>query len=377
MATLAAVMTGKGAGAIATIRLSGNGASEILQKIFKAAGERRGGFERGLLMLGDIVRGERIIDQVTVGCVGEDSFAINCHGNPLITADIMRLLEKHGSKAVSAEDMLRAMLEADVTLTAIAKEARIAQAKAKTLEGTQIILNQVEGGLSAAARRWMKEGDVHKIAEEARAILGGSRTARLIMFGCRIVLAGPANTGKSTLLNCLCGREKAIVADVAGTTRDWVSGTCRMGPMEVEVVDTAGLWEATTDEVDVESQRRAVEMLDSADVVLLVLDGSKPSHSVPDDVFAGRRVLTVVNKCDLEVPDGVEGVRISAKTGEGIQGLIKAVLKATGVKGFSLQSAVAFTERQGRLLKEIAADESTERVRALAAELLDGKSGRA
>ena len=99
MSAYAAVMTGRGVGAIATVCVIGEGAGEILTSIFKPAGKSNAQFEVGKILLGTIVDGEKVIDQVVIGCEAENEFAINCHGNPLIVEMIMELLVKHGAEA--------------------------------------------------------------------------------------------------------------------------------------------------------------------------------------------------------------------------------------------------------------------------------------
>jgi tRNA modification GTPase len=240
MALYAAAMTGKGIGAIATVQIFGDDAQRVLASILKPAGARHAEFKTGTILLGSIVDGDKTIDRVTIGCEGPATFAIHCHGNPLIVEMIMELLVRHGAELISAEELLRRILTANESLNTIAIEAKLAQLNAKTLTGTKILANQIDGGLA----KWLenaKTAPLDQIAAEAEQILADSRAAKLIIAGCTIVLAGPPNSGKSTLLNRLAGRQKAIVTDIEGTTRDWVSAQCQIGPLSVTLIDTAGL----------------------------------------------------------------------------------------------------------------------------------------
>jgi len=254
MSTFAAVMTGRGTGAISTIQLFGDSARHggacrsraeaVIKKIFKPTGTRPTKFKTGKILLGTIHEAGETIDQVTIGCEVSNSFAIHCHGNPLIVEMIMRLLQRCGATLVTAEELLAKVLAVEQPISTIALEAKLGQLKAKTIQGTKIIANQIDAGLSKKVAEWLKNINAisaNQIAAEAEQILKDSQTAKLIMFGCKVAIIGPPNSGKSTLLNCLAGREKAIVTDVKGTTRDWVSATCRIEPLSIEFFDTAGL----------------------------------------------------------------------------------------------------------------------------------------
>ncbi|MHC4567701.1 MAG: GTPase, partial [Planctomycetota bacterium] len=240
----AALMTGKGTGAISTIEVFGYSAESVIREIFKPAGAKPVSFETGQVLLGTIADDVEVIDQVTLGCEGPDSFAIHCHGNPLIVEMIMELLRKHGASPVTAEQLLAETLAAQESSNTIAIEARLAQPRAKTVQGTRIIANQTDGGLANAAQSWLDSIDdvyLDEIKAETVRILRNSQSAKLIIYGCTAVLTGPPNSGKSTLLNFLAGRQKAIVTGIKGTTRDWVEATCRIGSLSVNLIDTAGL----------------------------------------------------------------------------------------------------------------------------------------
>ncbi len=170
----------------------------------------------------------------------------------------------------------------------IAVEAKLALTTVKTIEGASLIANQVKGGLAAKTRQWQTELDsipLAQIAAEAKQILHDSEKARLILSGCTIALIGPPNSGKSTLLNTLAGREKAIVTDIRGTTRDWVSAEIRIPPLAATIIDTAGLDPvfAAAGGIDQSAQQKSLEALDRADLVLLVLDASRPAEQFGTD----------------------------------------------------------------------------------------------
>ena len=391
ISTFAAVMTGKGTGAISSIGVFGEGSGGIIRKIFKASVEKIGVPQAGGVAVGVITDGEKIIDQVTVGCEGKSIYAINCHGNPLIGEMIMGLLKRHGIQLVGGDELQAKILSAQEGVSTISLEARLSLPKARTIEGTKIIANQIEGGLSSKAGDWLAHMDATALAEikvEAERILKAGSTAKLIMYGCKAVIVGPPNSGKSTLLNCLCGRQKAIVTDIKGTTRDWVSGRFQVESLSAELIDTAGLDEKLTlggeDTVEKIAQERTGQILEEADLVLFVLDGSEPAEQVDEKLLArirDKKVLTILNKSDLpgkldaeKTPAMLSArVQISAKLGTGIEELREKIRQICGVAGFDLRAAVCVTDRQEKLLKQLKGAGSKDKAVSIITELLNGR----
>ncbi len=389
MDTVAALMTGPGAGAIATIQLFGESAEAVVSDVFRSSVEKPHAFEVGHILLGHIVDGTDTVDQVTVGCEGPQTFAIHCHGNPLIVERIMKLLQGRGAELVDAQVLLTRMLSGEEAGDSIALEAKLALTKVKTVEGARIIAGQIEGGLGQRVRQWVLELDsmsIDEIAPQARQILRDSEIARLIAFGCTIALIGPPNSGKSTLLNALAGCEKAIVTEIEGTTRDWVSTEILIPPLAAHVIDTAGLdaaLAATGDEIDEAAQTRSVEVFRHADLVLLVLDLGRQMAQIDErllDVLRDRHILTVLNKADLPprldltlLPAGLgEPIRISAKHAMGLDDLILTIHRILGVTDFAPPTPVAFTTRQRTLLEGIASAGSKAEVASFISELSEG-----
>ncbi len=383
-------MTGKGTGAISTIQIFGDSAEAVMKKVFKPAGTKPLKFKAGEILLGTISDGSEVIDQVTIGCEGPDTFAINCHGNPLIVEMIMQLLRRHGADLLTTEQLLKKLLTAEKSADAIAVEAKLAQAKAKTLQGTKIIANQIDAGLTKKASGWLESMDeisLDIIKAEANQILQKSQAAKLIIYGCSAVLTGPPNSGKSTLLNCLAGRQKAIVTDIKGTTRDWVSARCRIGSLSVKLIDTAGLDEKLQDyqdNIEVSAQKKTAEVLEQADIVLLVLDASRPTEELDDQItkrFDDKKVITVLNKSDLparfdtsRLPGTLSNsVQISAKKGTGIESLGDTIINVAGAADFDLREPVCFTRRQENLIKKVTTTTSKQQAASIITKLLNGQ----
>lgn len=382
MSIFAALMTGQGSGAISTVQVFGEGAEAIIGKIFKSSHNKPIALKTGKIYLGTIVDYNQTIDEVTIGCEGINTFAINCHGNPLIVEMIIQLLKKNGATLITTEQLLAKILTVEKHISTIEVEAKIFQARAETLAGTKLILNQIGGGLGAKAQNWLngtKTGKLEQIKEDAAEVLVKSETAKLIIYGCTIVLAGPANSGKSTLLNFLAGKQKAIVTDIKGTTRDWISSRCKIGTIVTEIIDTAG-WDVIGDTLDEQAKEKTIEVLQKADLVLLVLDGSRTNNQFGENFvkkIANKKILTVINKSDLpaklKVSNPAETVQISAKLGTGIENLLKRIQQSLGVKGFDSGAAVCFTDRQNRLVKEIAESKSKDEAVSAITELLNGE----
>jgi tRNA modification GTPase len=380
-------MTGQGMGAIATVQLFGESAEEVLQRVFRARGGRALVPGEGRIALGSIVEDGKILDEVTLGCEGPHTFALHCHGNPLIVARIMELLRRQAVQVVPAEQLLARVWASRKPGDAVGMEARLALATVKTLEGAAILANQVQGGLSEKIRGWQDRFDslsLEEIAIEARDILQRSEPARLMISGCAIALVGPPNTGKSTLLNTLAGREKAIVSDLGGTTRDWVSAEIHIPPLAATIIDTAGLAPRLTSgsEIDQAACHKSLEIIDRANLILLVLDLSRSAVPLAEELLnrlPHGQTLAVLNKADLpprfdpaDLPPQLgQTVRISAKQGTGLDDLIRAIHHVCGVADFKPRTPVAFTDRQRRLLQSLPRSDTKAQARRILSDLLE------
>ena len=329
---------------------------------------------------------------MTIGCEEKNYLTINCHGNPLIVEIITQQLALHGVELVSGREILTKILTKHHPNNTIAVEAKLAQTQAKTIEGTKIILNQIETGLYREAAGWLDKTDaasLRKIQSRAAEIIKAGRTARIIINGCKIVLTGPPNTGKSTMLNHLAGSRKAVTADAGGTTRDWVTAACQIHDLFAVFIDTAGVDEKTlagdTESIEKTSQERSLQMLDKADLILLVLDINDNNSRIGKallEKITGKKAVAVLNKCDLvhhldisRLPEILKDntVQISALTGSGTDGLLKKISDALGVSSFDNSQPVCFTGRQEGLLEHLIAAKSDNEAVSAITELLNGK----
>ena len=386
--TFAAVMTGKGTGAIATVQIYGENAESVIRKIFEPASSKPLQFEAGQILLGTIHDNSKKIDQVTLGCEGLSLFAIHCHGNPLIVEMIIQLLKKQGVQILTNEELKTRILSSKEQTNVIALEAQIAQAQAKTLEGTKIILNQVDSGLNQVVHEWLSDINnlsLDSIKKQAEEILQNSYIAKIIISGCKTILIGPPNSGKSTLLNCLSGKQKSIVTDIKGTTRDWVTAQCHVDSLLLELIDTAGLDEnlaSFNETIDNAAQNKALELIRRADLILLVLDNNTDiefDYNVFEN-FKNKKIITVLNKSDLpqkfdteKLPDYLSNtIQISAKEQTGINKLTSKISEVPGINNFDIHTPVCFTNRQESLLKKLKHIESKHQATVLIENLLNG-----
>jgi tRNA modification GTPase len=237
---------------------------------------------------------------------------------------------------------------------------------------------------------------LEKIRKDAEQLLKDTKKTRPIIYGAKIVLAGPANSGKSTLLNYMAGKQKAIVTDIAGTTLDYVSAECRIGRLRAEIIDTAGLRELRIENsklrtskkmqrtIEREAQKRSAMIIGEADLVLLILDNSKREFELDAQVMKkiqSKPVIAVLNKSDLAerfdaggMPKGLRDVvKISSKTGEGIDKLIETIIEKFEVNRFDTQRAVCANKRQERLLRQIKEAGSKKKAIDIISELLNGR----
>ncbi|HEX9192006.1 MAG TPA: GTP-binding protein, partial [Candidatus Deferrimicrobiaceae bacterium] len=204
---------------------------------------------------------------------------------------------------------------------------------------------------------------VYELSKDLESLLRSYATGRRFRDGATVAIAGVANVGKSRLLNRLAGEERAIVTEIPGTTRDYVHAEVSVGGVPVLLVDTAGL-RNTEDPVEREGVRRSRDVIASADLVLFLLDGGKPAEEGDREAYrelAARPHLVVLNKCDLqeeETGEGFDGagrketVRVSARTGEGMEALVAAIAREVGPGESAILGQAPLTRARHRIAVE-------------------------
>jgi tRNA modification GTPase len=370
--TIAAIATPPGVGGIGVIRVSGPAAADIARRLFRPFRPRPELLSHRLYH-GRIIAPETnaVLDDVLVSLMkaphsytGEDTLEISCHGGPLILRTVFEEVLRAGARpAGRGEFTKRAFLNDRLDLSQA--EAILDAITARTREGLAAALDRLHGGLTrrteairsriidllagveAAIDFSAEDGLVETeqadlsafdgLLAELEALAGTYRRGRILREGLGLVIAGRPNVGKSSLLNRLLGEKRAIVAPLPGTTRDFIEETLDIGGIPVRLTDTAGI-RAPRDAVEKEGISLVWERLARADAALLLLDGSAPLAA--DDRrlladLAGKPLIVAINKADL--PERLDAaalaallpaappLRISAKTGEGIERLQEAI----------------------------------------------------
>ncbi len=260
-----------------------------------------------------------------------------------------------------------------------------------------LLMHQVDSGVSELAARSLAflektGGDTSNAAAEAKNLAAemAAAAAKLPMVErlldpAEVVIAGPPNAGKSSLVNALVGRDVCIVTDVPGTTRDWVRELADIGGAALWLTDTAGIWNIELSAgdghaaIDAEAVKRAWSRIDQADLVLAVMDAANPPDASEPHwarLLSEKNIIRVANKVDKTAAQpGFVGV--SAATRAGLDELKAEILRRLGLEGLSADLAAAFTPRQARLLENAALAIQTDPAAASAhlAELLGSGQG--
>ncbi len=397
--TIVAVATPPGRGGVGCVRISGPRAEAVGSRLFRPAGRQAGrmgeapAFGRFLGRDGRPVdHGYRVTFDPGHSFTGEPTVELWPHGSPAVLAELVEAAVGAGAEpAGPGEFTYRALRNGRIDL-ARAEAVRDLVA-ARTLYQARVAFAQAEGALSQrlaplrgalaeliargeAAVEFVDESETHltraqlergigDVGRECQRMLGEYRTGRLVREGAALVVTGLPNAGKSSLFNRLLARDRAIVTEVPGTTRDTLEETLDLGGIPVRLVDTAGLREGV-DPVETEGVRRAERARGEADLVLLVLDAARPldpaeraALSRLDDAAEAGRTVVVVNKVDLdgvaERPLPRDGARrVSALTGEGVAGLREA-LRSRLVGAGPVEDPILTDARHARALEQAAA----------------------
>jgi tRNA modification GTPase len=384
--TIAAISTPLGEGAIAIVRLSGEDAIGVADRIFRGS-ERPSDFPPHSQLLGEIVAGDRVIDQVMLSVhrapasyTGEDLVEISCHGGILVTAQVLEACLRAGAGAARPGEFTeRAFLNGKMDLTQA--EAVIDLIRARTDLALRSAQEQLEGRLGEkiaairlavvdllahleAAIDFPEEGiapdegarlreRLDPIRAQIRALLATADQGRVLREGFRAVIYGPTNAGKSSLLNRLLGYERAIVSEKPGTTRDTIEEVISLRGIPVRLLDTAGLRDSG-DEIEREGMARTSKSLAGADLLLHILDRSLPMPPGFTENSTEQERLVLLNKSDLpEHPDwqNLDALRICCLSDNGLSGLEDAIVGKISAKHLRPESGVAINARHRDCLR--------------------------
>lgn len=389
--TIAAISTAQGEGGIGVIRISGDDALLIADKIFKSVSGKKVTEMKGYTAsFGKIISNGEEIDEAVMlvfkaphSYTGEDVAEISCHGGIFITKQVLRAAIEAGAvPAEAGEFTKRAFLNGKIDLTEAESVIDIISAKSKSAAKAALFVKDgvlrkkidkiKEDLLSQAAHlsAWADypEEDIAEVtdtmilevcknsAEVLQKLLDSYDCGQAVKQGIDTVIAGRPNVGKSTLMNLLSGYEKSIVTDIPGTTRDVVEDVVIAGDVILRLSDTAGL-RNTDDKVEKIGVEKAKKRLEQCGLLLAVFDNSRELDS--DDIelinaAENTPCIAVINKTDLSQKADVEFISqkikkvvfISASSGEGREELIKAIEEIAGTDEFNPSEGILSNERQ-------------------------------
>lgn len=389
--TIAAISTANGVGGMGVIRISGERACEVVQKVFRSVSGKDITEMKGYTAtFGMVYDGEEAIDEAVVlvfkaphSYTGEDVVEISCHGGLYVTKRVLRAVLKNGAVSAQAGEFTkRAFLNGKMGLTEAEAVMDIISARGK--QSAKAALSCMEGKLrqridgvrerlvytAAHLSAWADypEDDIPQVeddnltgvlqecADELQSLLKSYDAGKVMREGVDTVIAGRPNVGKSTLMNLLSGCERSIVTNVPGTTRDVIEETVMLGEIPLHLSDTAGI-HLTEDPVEKIGVERAKERLLRAGLVLAVFDSSQPLSD--DDrelieLLSDAPALAVINKTDLEQKLDTDHIQnkighivfISALMGNGSQELEKKVSEIVGTSELDSSQGILATERQ-------------------------------
>ncbi len=396
--TIVAISTALGEGAISIIRVSGEDAISIVNNIFK--GKDLSKVASHTINYGHIIYKDEIIDEVLVSVMKapktytkEDIIEINTHGSIAVVNKIMEILLLKGCRlAEPGEFTKRAFLNGRIDLTEaegvmdlINSETELTRKMAVNEISGKVsklitdlrdnivaLISNIEVNIDYPEYEDIEVVTINKIKTEVKymkekllEILKLSEDGKVLKDGIKTVILGKPNVGKSSLLNALLEEDKAIVTDVKGTTRDIVEGNIIVGGVKLNLIDTAGIRESN-DVVEKIGIEKSLNLIDEAELVLLVLDGSE--ELTEEDKFLldktkDKKRIVIMNKDDLESNNtyNKDVIKISAKAGIGIEKIKERIKELFNVGAFLSKNLTFFTNvRQITLLKS--AIESLEEV---------------
>lgn len=383
--TIAAIATAPGEGGIGIIRISGEKSLQVAQSIFKSkSGKMIKDYNARTLIYGTVVDNEKVIDEVLVAYMkgpnsytAEDVIEINCHGGFISVKKILELILSKGVRLAEAGEFTkRAFLNGRIDLSQA--EAITDVIKSKTDMAHEVAQSQLEGSLAKKIKDLrmnvtevlahlevsidFAEEDVEEITyqtleekalelrNEIKKLYDTAESGKILRDGLKTVIVGKPNVGKSSLLNSILGENRAIVTDIAGTTRDVIEEFVNIKGIPLKIVDTAGIRE-TEDVVEKIGVEKSRESFSTADLVIMVLDASRKLSEEDMEILESlknKKTIVLLNKMDLEPQIELEKIeefvnsediiKISALKHQGIEELqdkIEAMVYHGSVKNSS------------------------------------------
>ncbi len=390
--TIAAISTALGNSGIGIVRISGEDACAVADRVFSSPGGKKKISEQAshTVHYGYILDGEEVIDEVLVTLLlaprsftAEDTVEINCHGGVYATRRVLETVLKNGARpAEPGEFTKRAFLNGRIDLSQAESVMDVIQAENEY--ALQSSVSQLKGSLSREVRflrerilyqsayiesalddpeHYSLDGYAGKLKEEVESLLQRIKkliltadNGRMMKEGIQTVILGKPNAGKSSLLNALSGEERAIVTEIAGTTRDTLEETISLDGITLNVIDTAGIRQ-TEDEIEKIGVLRAREKAENADLLIFVMDSSVPLDENDQRILPllkGKRAIVLLNKSDLAPVITLQEVRafteeawpvieISAREETGLEKFLDTVKALFGRGDLSFNDEIYIT----------------------------------
>lgn len=389
--TIAAISTAQGAGGIGIIRISGDKAIEVADKVFVSfSGTKLAELEGYRAAYGNIKSEGEVLDECVAlvfrapkSFTGENVVELCCHGGTLVTKLVLRAVLSSGAEPAEAGEFTRrAFLNGKMNLSEAESIMNLisAQSKSALKAATEVRQGAVSKKIYALCDKlentaahlsaWadFPEEDIPEVNDEnlrktltdsmseLEVLIKNYDAGKAITQGVPTAILGKPNVGKSTLMNLLSGFDKSIVTDIPGTTRDIVEETVVLGDIILRLSDTAGIRE-TDNVVEKIGVDRAKEKIEQSELLLVVFDSSvalDDEDRLIIDEIGNTPAVAVINKSDLDSKIDTDFIKsrfehivyISAKLGTGKDELISAVTKATGTEDFSASAVLLAGERQ-------------------------------
>ena len=395
--TIAAISTAQASAGISVIRISGDDAIAIAQKVFHSkSGKQLNEMKVYTCALGEAYSSGEVIDEciATVfraphSYTGEDVVELSCHGGVYITAQVLRAVYDAGAQVAQAGEFTKRaflngkldLMEAESVMDIISSRSKAsAKAALSVKEGAlSRRINKIKDillDLAAHLNAWADypEEDIpavedntlsdnlKAVAASLNIILKDYDNGRLLKNGINTVIAGKPNVGKSTLMNLLAGYDKSIVTSVAGTTRDVVEESVNLDDVILNLSDTAGI-HTTNDEIESIGVNKAKDRVNAAALILCVFDCSKPLDDEDREIIrmvSDTNAIAILNKDDLprqldenEIRKAFgEIIPMSAKKAEGVKELIAAIKRVCEIGDINAADALIYNERQRSLVNK-------------------------
>ena len=382
--TIVAVSTGSSSGAISIVRMSGESAIAIADMLFSTSnGTKPSEFSPRMLTLGKITtksfneQAMCVVFKAPKSFTGEDMVEFQCHGGTQIANGVMRECIAHGARiATNGEFTKRAFLNGKVTLSSaegmmdminaesdaevragyqllsgnLSKLAYDAQAElTDILSEIEVSFDYPEETIEYITKAKVKQR-LSALSQKMEEVIKTSEVGKIIKSGINVLIVGKPNVGKSSLLNFLLQRERAIVTDIAGTTRDTIEDSFMLDDIKINLIDTAGIHE-TEDKVEKIGVDKAKGLMDQADIILFLVDSSREYSKEDESIFEsvqGKNYIVVKTKSDLENKSQKSfenEIEISTATGDGVDKLKSKMLELTKVSNIPADSLIITNER--------------------------------